>query len=60
MNKDKQEWLITNGNGLWWSNDDGWVDKPSAARFTYKETKTLSLPIGGKWKQETTKEMNNE
>lgn len=31
---------------LYWSNDDGWVDIPSATLFSLGETKSLPKPIG--------------
>jgi hypothetical protein len=42
-------WLIEDGEGLYWSNSDGWVDKISADKFTDHEKATLNLPIGGMW-----------
>jgi len=34
---------------LFWSNNDGWVDKDSADRFTEEQKENLNLPDGGKW-----------
>lgn len=34
------------GEILYWSNEDGWVDKDSATLFTDDERKTLTLPQG--------------
>ena len=49
----KDIWMVVNNEdddkGLWWSNEDGWVDYPSATWFTRKERFTYSLPIGGEW-----------
>ena len=36
---------------LFWSNEDGWVDRASATIFPTKEG--LNLPIGGKWVEVT-------
>ena len=38
--------------GLWWSNEDGWVDKLSATIFSAEEVRTLRLPMGGEWEKE--------
>ena len=39
-------------DGLWWSNEDGWVDKASATPFTYTEKCSFAyIPFGGVWKQ---------
>jgi hypothetical protein len=35
------------GNPLWWSNTDGWVDVHNADRFT--SIYTLNLPDTGSW-----------
>ena len=40
------------GDPLYWSNEQGWVDKESAGRFTYSERCTLRLPIHGAWVRE--------
>ena len=37
------------GKQLFWSNEDGWVDKSSATRYTYDEMQRLHLPIDGYW-----------
>lgn len=42
-------WLIVNRDGDYWSNEDGWVDNPSADRFTDAERNSLNLPIEGRW-----------
>ena len=34
---------------LYWSNETGWGNKKGATLFTLKETKTLRLPMDGKW-----------
>jgi hypothetical protein len=34
---------------LYWSNKDGWVDRPSADVFSDSEKETLNLPYGGRW-----------
>jgi hypothetical protein len=36
------------GSELYWSNEDGWVDKESATIFSEEELKTMNLPIGMK------------
>jgi hypothetical protein len=42
-------WLIEDGDGLYWSNSDGWVDKGSADKFTDEEKAMFNLPMGGMW-----------
>lgn len=46
-------WLIKEKNSveepLFWSNEDGWVDKESATRFTTKQRENLNLPDEGRW-----------
>jgi hypothetical protein len=42
-------YTIRNGEGLYWSNVDGWSDEESAAVYTSREMGQLDLPIGGKW-----------
>lgn len=49
-------WLIIgmrekdeDGAPLFWSNEDGWVDIGSAARFTLEEMTRVRLPVGGAW-----------
>lgn len=37
------------GTFLYWSNENGWVDKESADNFTIEEQKTLNLPTFSKW-----------
>ena len=32
---------------LFWSNEDGWVDRDSATTFTTSEASATHLPIGG-------------
>lgn len=32
-----------------WSNEQGWVGKESASKFSPGEQKSLNLPMGGKW-----------
>jgi len=44
-------WCISDGNGLFWSNDLGWVDYCSCDMFTSEEKKYLNLPVGGIWRQ---------
>ena len=34
---------------LYWSNEDGWVDKANATKFKAWEIWHLRLPIGGVW-----------
>lgn len=41
--------IVETDSGLFWSNDDGWVDLASATRFTTGERYSLQLPIGGNW-----------
>jgi hypothetical protein len=36
---------------LYWSNDDGWVDRGSATIFTQLEAIHLNLPMGGCWER---------
>ena len=45
------EFVIANSvtPGLYWSNDDGWVDLASADRFTEASKETLNLPMEGAW-----------
>ena len=43
-------WVIVEpDNGLWWSNEDGWVDQDSASRFTTGERYSYRLPLEGCW-----------
>ena len=37
------------GYPLFWSNDDGWVDRPSATVFSEEETKDPHIPLSGEW-----------
>ena len=38
------------GKQLYWSNDDGWVDKASATVYSYEERMKWSAPvIDGYW-----------
>ena len=37
------------GETLYWNNLHGWVEIESANYFTEEETKSLTLPIGGRW-----------
>ena len=34
------------GEVVYWSNEDGWVDRASATLFTPAEAATLRLPMG--------------
>jgi hypothetical protein len=36
---------------LYWSNENGWVDRPSSDTFTTEEKSVFNLPIGGRWLQ---------
>lgn len=44
-------WIISNEDDedLFWSNEQGWVPLEIATHFTHTETKTLNLPLGGRW-----------
>jgi hypothetical protein len=42
-------WVIGSDDGLFWSNEDGWVDKDSATKFSTYERQMLRLPLDGKW-----------
>jgi len=35
--------------GEYWSNEDGWVDRKSADKFTVNEAQRLKPPIDGEW-----------
>ncbi len=37
------------GESLYWSNEDGWVSKHSADKFSLADTSNLRLPTGGEW-----------
>jgi hypothetical protein len=39
------------GEPLYWSNEDGWVDKTHATVFAENEMKYLNLPMTGEWVQ---------
>ncbi len=45
-------WDLYEDGPLFWSNEDGWVTKESATRFSKDETTYLNLPIGGIWEAE--------
>ena len=48
----KMYWIIINvscAGDSFWSNNNGWVDKEDATRFTYKERHELNLPMFGEW-----------
>jgi hypothetical protein len=34
---------------LYWSNDLGWVLRPSSDTFTTEEKESFNLPLGGRW-----------
>lgn len=34
---------------LYWSNENGWVARPSSDTFTTEEKSVFNLPIGGRW-----------
>lgn len=36
---------VSEGQACFWSNDEGWTSLDGATRFTFPETKKLSLPI---------------
>ena len=42
---------------LYWSNDDGWVDRESATVFSQNEKFVLNLPMYGMWVEVATKEL---
>lgn len=35
--------------GMYWSNDYGWVGRDGATRFSQEERDTLNLPLAGCW-----------
>lgn len=37
------------GTRLYWNNEYGWGNKAGAQKFTERNTKTLNLPIKGRW-----------
>lgn len=37
------------GRPLFWSNDDGWVDRNSATVFSQDEAASKRLPMAGEW-----------
>ncbi len=41
-------WIIKNGDGLYWSNEMGWVSKSIATHFTQSEVGRFNLPVGKK------------
>ena len=41
-----REEFHSNGKPLFWSNEDGWVDRKSATLFSKKETEEFDLPLG--------------
>jgi len=48
-------WVIVDpDSGLWWSNENGWVDQDSATRFTTQERYAYRLPLEGCWLRRTT------
>jgi len=47
----EKDYIILNTFGDYWSNIDGWTEfEELATVFTYEQSETLRLPIGGKWK----------
>ena len=44
-------WCISDGNGLFWSNEDGWVSYCTCDMFDNDEKKSMNLPIGGEWRK---------
>ena len=38
---------------LYWSNEDGWVDKASATIFDIWDVESSRLPFGGYWAKDT-------
>lgn len=42
-------YLITDNDGLWWNNDEGWTILEYATVFTEYEHKKFTAPLGGKW-----------
>ena len=42
-------YIIISASGLFWSNNDGWVDFESATVFSLNDRYVLNLPIGGDW-----------
>lgn len=43
-------YVITNLKGTeFWSNEFGWTDISESTKFFEEETKTLNLPMEGKW-----------
>ena len=40
------------GEGLYWSNEFGWVREYQADVFTEEESKELRLPMGGVWEEQ--------
>lgn len=54
--------LIYNNNmGLFWSNEDGWVDPQSATRFSEEERLSISyLPgVGSEWVESDSPEVTS-
>lgn len=57
MTKRHEEYVIANeslepdGKRLFWSNDDGWVDRANCTSFTWRERyeSGFTLPMGGVW-----------
>jgi hypothetical protein len=37
------------GERLYWSNQDGWVDSSSADLFSVEEMEVVRLPLDGSW-----------
>ena len=44
-------WCISNDDGLFWSNTDGWVNYCICDIFTDDEHDRLHLPVGGSWRK---------
>lgn len=41
--------IYSDDEQAFWSNEDGWTERPAATRFTADERKALNLPIAGRW-----------
>jgi len=44
-------WCISNGEGLFWSIEDGWVSYLICDMFGRDEKESMDLPIGGEWRR---------
>jgi hypothetical protein len=43
--------IYSKTEGLFWSNELGWVDYFSCTQFTQEEMECFNLPIGGVWRK---------